>query len=152
MGERSGETAGNKQIALNPGYTPPRLRHFTRVVLPGILGAMSNFGANFGPDQGQTPDANARPIQMRQTPNPNARKFVLAGIRFEGSRNYALGQAVDHPLAARLLALEGVYNVFLAQDFVTVNKAPGVEWMPLQSAVEHYLADYLAQTANNNAG
>jgi hypothetical protein len=90
-------------------------------------------------------------IEVRQTPNPNARKFVLAETRFAGSHNYALGDEVDHPLAARLLRLEGVYNVFLAQDFVTVNKVPQVEWSPLQAAVEHTLTDYLSQGADNNA-
>ena len=84
-------------------------------------------------------------IEVRQTPNPNARKFVLAGVRFEGSRNYSLGDMVDDPLAARLLTLEGVYNVLLAQDFVTVNKVPDVEWPALQAAVENFLADYLSQ-------
>jgi hypothetical protein len=83
------------------------------------------------------------PIEVRQTPNPNARKFVLAGVRFAGSRNYSLGGEIDDPLAARLLALEGVYNVLLAQDFVTVNKLPHVEWPPLQSAVENVLAGYI---------
>jgi hypothetical protein len=91
-------------------------------------------------------------IEVRQTPNPNARKFILAGMRFSGSHNYALGDEVDHPLAARLLALEGVYNVFMAQDFVTVNKVPHVEWPPLQAAVEAFLSDYLSQNATNNAG
>lgn len=85
------------------------------------------------------------PIEVRQTPNPNARKFVLAGVRFAGSRNYSLGDVVDDPLAARLLTLEGVYNVLLVQDFVTVNKVPDVEWPALQVAIENCLADYLSQ-------
>ncbi len=96
--------------------------------------------------------ANPYAIDVRPTPNPNARKFVLAGVRFAGSRNYALGSAVDDPLAARLLALEGVYNVLLAQDFVTVNKVPAVEWPALQAAVTTILSDYLSHHANNHAG
>ena len=111
-----------------------RARHFTRVTLPGILMHMSL----------ENPPAGA--IEVRQTPNPNARKFVLAGVRFEGSRNFSLGGAVDDPLAARLLTLEGVYNVLLVQDFVTVNKVPHVEWPALQSAVESILSDYLSET------
>ncbi|MCC6457569.1 MAG: NifU N-terminal domain-containing protein [Caldilineaceae bacterium] len=99
------------------------------------------------------------PIQVRQTPNPNALKFVLPGIRFAASRNYSLGDSVsdsdgdtaDDALAARLLTLEGVYNVFLAQDFVTVNKVPHVDWPPLQAAVQSCLADYLIQSISNNA-
>lgn len=98
----------------------------------------------------EIPQAGA--IEMRQTPNPNARKFVLAGVRFAGSRNYALGSAVDEPLAARLLTLDGVYNVLLAQDFVTVNKTPQTEWPALQRAVEEILADYRTQHATHQAG
>jgi hypothetical protein len=94
----------------------------------------------------------AGPIEVRQTPNPNARKFVLPGMRFVESRNYLLGEEVDDPLAARLLTLDGVYNVFLAQDFVTVNKVPQVDWSPLQAAVEIFLTEYLTQSATNNAG
>jgi hypothetical protein len=91
-------------------------------------------------------------IQVRQTPNPNALKFVLPGIRFPAARNFSLGDKVDDPLAAGLLALEGVYNVFLAQDFVTVNKVSQVEWPPLQAAVRTFLADYLSRSTSNNAG
>lgn len=90
-------------------------------------------------------------IEMRQTPNPNARKFILGGVRFEGSRNFSLGDEVDDALAARLLMLDGVYNVFMAQDFVTVNKVPHVEWPLLQAAVEQLLTDYLSLDTTNNA-
>lgn len=92
------------------------------------------------------------PIQIQQTPNPNARKFVLAGIRFAGSHNYSLGTVIDDSLAAKLLALDGVYNVFMAQDFVTVNKLPQVEWPPLLAAVESILDDFLTQSARSNIG
>jgi hypothetical protein len=105
----------------------------------------------------EKPSAGSIPtgqIEVRPTPNPNARKFVLAGMRFEGSRNYSLGNTVDDALAAQLLGLEGVYNVFMAQDFVTVNKVPQVEWPSLQHAVEKILSDYfdLSQSTNNNVG
>jgi hypothetical protein len=103
-----------------------------------------------GPIHGSSPPANSGPIQIQQTPNPNARKFVLPGIRFAGSRNYSLSDEVDDVLAARLLRLEGVYNVFMAQDFVTVNKAPQMEWPPLQAAVESILVEFLTQSASSN--
>lgn len=94
----------------------------------------------------------AGPIDVRQTPNPNARKFVLSGIQFGSSRNFSLGDDVDHPLAARLLNLEGVYNVLLAADFVTVNKIPHFEWPPVQRAVEEIISDFLAQDASSTRG
>ena len=92
------------------------------------------------------------PIEVRHTPNPNARKFVLTGMHFAGSTNYSLGGEVDDPLAARLLAIDGVYNVFMAQDFVTVNKFPNVEWPALQAAVEISLADYFSKNTTHSAG
>jgi hypothetical protein len=101
---------------------------------------------------GAFPDTNPAKIEVRSTPNPNARKFVLAGIRFGASRNYAIGTIVNDPLAARLLLLDGVYNVLLAQDFVTVNKVPEVAWSTLEAAVTAILSDYLSQHATNHAG
>lgn len=115
-------------------------RYFTRTALAGILMSML------------TGTPSAGPIEVRKTPNPNALKFVLQGIQFGSSRNFSLGDHVDHPLAARLLKLEGVYNVLLAADFVTVNKIPHFEWPPVQSAVEEILSDFLAQTPSSNAG
>lgn len=75
-------------------------------------------------------------IEIHQTPNPNARKFVLTDYRFESPLNLSdVTLASSHPLAARLFALGDVYNVFMAQDFVTVNKLPGVPWDSLESRV-----------------
>lgn len=93
-------------------------------------------------------------IEVHATPNPNALKFVLAGQRFDRPRNFSAGQVapVDDPLAARLLALDGVYNVFMVQDFVTVNKLPATGWEPLQVAVEAILRDYLAQSRAGTPG
>lgn len=91
------------------------------------------------------PESMPVAIIVHPTPNPNARKFVLPGVRFAASRNFGAGQPVDEPLAARLLALDGVYNVLMAQDFVTVNKTPSTAWPPLENAVCSILNDYLAQ-------
>ncbi len=79
-------------------------------------------------------------IKVQRTPNPNARKFVLPQILFDRSQNFPGAEpAGDYPLAARLLALDGVYNVFWAQDFVTVNKQAEADWEPLTERVESIL-------------
>ncbi|MEZ4831063.1 MAG: NifU N-terminal domain-containing protein [Caldilineaceae bacterium] len=71
------------------------------------------------------------PVHVQQTPNPNARKFVLPQKMFDRPLNISADnvssaeQATQHPLALQLLALESIYNVFMVQDFVTVNKYPG---------------------------
>lgn len=73
-------------------------------------------------------------IQIQPTPNPNARKFILQHVQFQGSTNYDSAAAAP-PWVGELFALEGVYNVFSAQNFVTVNKRDAVAWEPLENAV-----------------
>ena len=72
-------------------------------------------------------------IKIQATPNPNALKFILPEKRFPKPVNISTPEAAAaHPLAAQLMALNGVYNVFMVQDFVTVNKLPDVPWEPLR--------------------
>ena len=71
-------------------------------------------------------------IFVQETPNPNARKFVLPQLFFAEPANFpSVEAAAAHPLAAQLFALGGIYNVFWVQDFVTINKYPEVAWDPL---------------------
>jgi hypothetical protein len=97
------------------------------------------------------PDSMSQPtasVHVRQTPNPNARKFVLPGVTFSAPVSFPGAEAARHdPLAARLFVLEGVYNVFMVQDFVTVNKRPDVSWEPLESQVLGILSDYFGMQA-----
>jgi hypothetical protein len=69
-------------------------------------------------------------------------KFVLAGRRFAHPLSFASAEAAaSDPLAARLFALGGIYNVFMVQDFVTVNKLPEVAWDDLVPQVQRILED-----------
>ncbi len=82
-------------------------------------------------------------IQVQHTPNPNARKFILPEKHFPQPLNFSGAEAAaQHPLAARLFALGDIYNVFMVQDFVTVNKLPDRAWEPLERRVQAVLADY----------
>lgn len=83
------------------------------------------------------------PVHVQQTPNPNARKFVLPEKMFDRPLNISTAeQAAQHPLAEQLLALESVYNVFMVQDFVTVNKYPDALWEGLEEEIVHIVATY----------
>ena len=76
-------------------------------------------------------------ITRQQTPNPNALKFVLPEKMLAQSINFpSVESAASNELANKLFALGNVYNVFMAQDFVTVNKFPNAEWEPLASQIE----------------
>ncbi|MCL4834743.1 MAG: NifU N-terminal domain-containing protein [Caldilineaceae bacterium] len=84
------------------------------------------------------------PIHIHPTPNPNAHKYTAAGLRFVGPLNASTPEeAARHPLAARLFALESVYNVFLVQDFVTVNKVAGAEWGEVDGNVVGIIEEFL---------
>jgi hypothetical protein len=64
----------------------------------------------------------------------------LPAIRFAGPANFPdIKAAGGHLLAEQLFALGGIYNVFWAQDFVTVNKYPDVSWEPLTERIQAVL-------------
>jgi hypothetical protein len=83
-------------------------------------------------------------ISGHATPNPNARKYILPAKRFAQPQNFSSIQAAAvHPLAASLFTLDGVYNVFFAQDFITINKLPHTPWETLESSVQKVIIEYL---------
>jgi hypothetical protein len=86
-------------------------------------------------------------IAPHPTPNPNAHKYVLPARFFAQPRNVSTAEAAAaDPLTARLFALEGVYNVFCAQDFVTINKRPETPWEVQVLAI---LTDYVQTEAGS---
>jgi hypothetical protein len=85
------------------------------------------------------------PVRVQETPNPNAHKYVLAEKHFEQSLNFSSEEtASGNRLASDLYTLNGVYNVFMAQDFVTINKLPDADWATLDAAVITVLNGYFA--------
>jgi hypothetical protein len=82
-------------------------------------------------------------ITVQLTPNPNALKFVLPASRFDQPLSFPSAEsATAHPLAQRLFALGDIYNVFMAQDFITVNKLPDVAWEPLRDQIRAILEEH----------
>ena len=80
------------------------------------------------------------------TPNPNSLKFTTDDEPFlqNGVAAFTSAEeAEDHPLAKRLFAVSGVEDVFITPEFVTVSKAPHVDWSAVTPDVEDILAEYL---------
>ncbi len=67
-------------------------------------------------------------VKVDATPNPNAMKFTANTQLFEERLIAKVGDSVDHQLAAELLAVDGVDNIFGYDDFVTVNKTFDASW------------------------
>ncbi len=90
--------------------------------------------------------------EFQATPNPNALKCVLdkavarpdaggTGGGADAARSYfTREQASADPVAAALFAIEGVTNVLIVKDWVTVSKAPGAEWGKLKPKIKTALA------------
>ncbi len=66
-------------------------------------------------------------VSVSNTPNPNALKFTV-GTPVGGPSTYVAGREVDDPVAADLIAIEGVTSVFMTADFVTLSKTPDTSW------------------------
>ena len=60
-------------------------------------------------------------------------KFTLnQPVAETGSFSFNAGDAsIAHPIAAAVVALDGVASVFGVNDFITVSKEPGVSWNTL---------------------
>ncbi len=85
-------------------------------------------------------------IQTEATPNPATLKFLPGcEVMPSGSANMASAdEAEASPLAKRLFQVEGVTNVYLGADFISVSKGDA-EWHHIKPAVlgvimEHFQA------------
>ncbi len=70
-------------------------------------------------------------MHAERTPNPNSIKWVLAEPIAEPGVTAHFEEPVGEdvsPLAARLFGVKSVTGVFFASRFITVTKAPDVEW------------------------
>lgn len=76
-------------------------------------------------------------IQTEETPNPATLKFLPGReVIAAGTADFPNREAAARsPLAMRLFEVSDVSAVFLGADFVTVTKAPDVDWQVLKPAV-----------------
>lgn len=81
-------------------------------------------------------------IDIEDTPNPNALKFNLDQPISRGTLSFQTADsAAEHPVAATLLAIDGVVTLMFRGDFLTVNKAADADWGPIKAKVRKVLAE-----------
>ncbi len=88
-------------------------------------------------------------IETVPTPNPATVKFLPGRtVSPRGTLEFADPQAAREasPLAAALLAVDGVETVFLGRDFVSVTRRADADWAALKPdvlsvLVDHFLSD-----------
>ncbi|MCC7327638.1 MAG: NifU family protein [Burkholderiales bacterium] len=78
-----------------------------------------------------------RIADIEDTPNPNAKKFILREPLTWGiSRSYDHApQAADDPLASALFAIRHVTNVFYVDYWITITQDGGADWRELSRLV-----------------
>lgn len=77
------------------------------------------------------------------TPNPNAMKFTL-DVKLPGTINFANAEAASgNAFAAAVFDAEGVASLFGVNDFVTVTRSPGGDWVTIIDAVKAAAAAHL---------
>jgi len=83
-------------------------------------------------------------IQTETTPNPEVMKFLPGrDVLGAGSRELAdETQAAASPLGKALFDLGEVERVFLGPDFLTVTRAPGVDWAHLKAPILAAIMDH----------
>lgn len=80
------------------------------------------------------------------TPNPNSVKITTDDGPFIDSGMVALSSAEEadpHPLGRALFAIEGVVNVLILPQFVTISKTDAADWNEILPHVERVLRDHL---------
>lgn len=85
-------------------------------------------------------------VTVQETPNPQARRFVVDRPVQDESRGrfFTDPGSADDPLAARLLAAEGVTAVLLLPTSVTVTKEPGAAWDDVEPVAQQALEGHFS--------
>lgn len=74
---------------------------------------------------------------VRETPNPQSRRFMLDRPVQQSPRGRAYDDSADpqDPLAAAILAVPGVAAILTLPDSITVTKSEEADWADLAAAV-----------------
>ncbi|MEC7641447.1 MAG: NifU N-terminal domain-containing protein [Nitrospinota bacterium] len=76
-------------------------------------------------------------VSVSTTPNENAMKYTLNCNSIEsGHKTYANAAAAENsPVAKALFTIDGVSQVFLMADFISVTKKPEAAWSNLEASI-----------------
>lgn len=88
-------------------------------------------------------------VRPEATPNPNAIKFTLDRPSTQGrAQTFRAGSdPAESPLGARIFALDGVTNVFMTANFVSVTKEDDIDWQELAPLVVAELENHFGDGA-----
>ena len=82
-------------------------------------------------------------VQTENTPNPNSLKF-LPGKKVSNDTPLEIinKSETNNELIRNILSINGVKSIFLAEDFLSVNKNEKMEWKDLKHIIISFINDY----------
>lgn len=85
-------------------------------------------------------------INSTETPNPNARRYVVDRPVQEQSKGrfFRSADEADEPLAKELLVIDGVDSVMLLPTSITVNKTNEANWDAVDKAARQAMESYFS--------
>ncbi len=82
-------------------------------------------------------------VQTQKTPNPNSLKFLPnKKVSNDGLIEITDKSTSNNELVRNILSINGVAGIFLAEDFLTVNKEDQIDWDDLKHIIISFINDY----------
>ena len=82
-------------------------------------------------------------VQTENTPNPNSLKFLPGKkVSNDGPIEITKKNETKNELIRNILSINGVTGIFLAEDFISVNKDNKTEWEDLKHIIISFINDY----------
>ena len=81
---------------------------------------------------------------IQSTPNPNALKFVLnMPVKNQGKVTYKnAGQCKHNPMAAALVTVPNITEVYFYDNYVTVTQDGNVDWDQIEDQIKKLILEY----------
>ena len=84
-------------------------------------------------------------VQTQNTPNPNSLKFLPSKkVSNDDPFEITDKNKADNELVRNILSINGVTGIFLAEDFLSVNKDEKTNWEDLKHIIISFINDYYA--------
>ena len=85
-------------------------------------------------------------VQTQKTPNPNSLKFLPGKkVSLNGPYEILNKNESSNELIRNILSINGVTGIFLAEDFLSVNKKDEINWDDLKHIIISFINEYYAE-------
>jgi len=82
-------------------------------------------------------------IQTQKTPNPNSLKFVTGKVVSSiGPVEISKNEMINNNLLRNIFSVKGVESIFLAEDFLSINKQDQIDWEDIKHIILSLLNEY----------